>query len=75
MIKKTNWMTSDLTAHTTESKSISKEEVQKKVASLQKKTSSLISESEELYSVAPTSELYSIINILENIIRELDKLK
>jgi len=68
-------MTSDLTAHTTESKSISKEEVQKKVASLQKKTSSLISESEELYSVAPTSELYSIINILENIIRELDKLK
>jgi len=68
-------MTSDLTAHITESKSISKEEVQKKVASLQKKTSSLISESEELYSVAPTSELYSIINILENIIRELDKLK
>jgi len=55
-------MTSDLTAHITESKSISKEEVQKKVASLQKKTSSLISESEELYSVAPTSELYSIIN-------------
>jgi len=75
MIKKTNWMTSDLTAHITESKSISKEEVQKKVVSLQKKTSSLISESEELYSVAPTSELYSIINILENIIRELDKLK
>jgi len=68
-------MTSDLTAHITESKSISKEEVQKKVVSLQKKTSSLISESEELYSVAPTSELYSIINILENIIRELDKLK
>ena len=76
LTQKINWTGSDATeAHLVQSKSITKEEAKKRLQSLNKKIESFLSEANELYQGAPTSELYSVITIAENIIRELDKLK
>ena len=74
--KPINWTGSEtVAAAVVETKSISKEDAKKKVNSLQKKLSSFLSEAQELYSGAPTSELSSIVLMAENIERELEKLK
>lgn len=74
--KPINWTGSETVAAVlVETKSISKEDAKKKVNSLQKKLSSFLSEAQELYSGAPTSELSSIVLMAENIERELEKLK
>jgi histidine ammonia-lyase len=74
--KPINWTGSEISATVVvETKSISKEDAKKKVNSLQKKLSSFLSEAQELYSGAPTSELSSIVLMAENIERELEKLK
>jgi hypothetical protein len=74
--KPINWTGSEISATVVvETRSIPKEEAKKKVSSLQKKLSSFLSEAQELYSGAPTSELSSIVLMAENIERELEKLK
>ena len=74
--KPINWTGSEISAAVVvETRSIPKEEAKKKVSSLQKKLSSFLSEAQELYSGAPTSELSSIVLMAENIERELEKLK
>lgn len=74
--KPINWTGSEISATVVvETRSIPKEEAKKKVGSLQKKLSSFLSEAQELYSGAPTSELSSIVLMAENIERELEKLK
>lgn len=74
--KPINWTGSEISATVVvETRSIPKEEAKKKVGSLQKKISSFLSEAQELYSGAPTSELSSIVLMAENIERELEKLK
>lgn len=54
---------------------ISKEDVNKRISALQKSISKFISDAQDLYSFAATSELSSIIIMAENIERELKKLK
>lgn len=58
-----------------ESDSMSKEDAQKAVKALIKKQEAFLNEAQSLYSQASTSELYSVVTISENIIRELAKLE
>ena len=58
-----------------ESDSMSKEDAQKAVKALIKKQETFLNEAKSLYLQASTSELYSVVTISENIIRELTKLE
>lgn len=58
-----------------ESDSMSKEDAQKAVKALIKKQETFLNEAKSLYLQASTSELYSVVTISENIIRELAKLE
>lgn len=58
-----------------ESDSMSKEDAQKAVKALIKKQEAFLNEAKSLYLQASTSELYSVVTISENIIRELTKLE
>lgn len=74
--QKLNWLNSELVdSSAKQPESISKEEAKKIIKSLQKKHLAFLSEAQSLYEVLPSSELYSVITIAENIIRELEKLE
>jgi predicted ribosome-associated RNA-binding protein Tma20 len=74
--QKLNWVNSELVdSSIKESDSISKDDAKKLIKALQKKQAVFLSEAQSLYEVAATSELYSVITISENIIRELEKLE
>jgi len=58
-----------------QSEFISAKDAKKKIESLIKKNSAFTEESISLYKAVPSSELYSVIIISENLHRELEKIK
>jgi hypothetical protein len=74
--QKLNWVNSELVdSSIKESDRLSKEDAKKAIKALQKKQGAFLNECKTLYLQASTSELYSVITISENIIRELEKLE
>jgi hypothetical protein len=68
------WVEFEKVELSTPSESISKVEAKKIINLLIKKQESFLNDSLSLYKKAPTNELYSVITISENIVRELNKL-
>jgi hypothetical protein len=74
--QKLNWVNSELVdSSIKDSDRLSKEDAKKAIKALQKKQETFLNECKSLYLQASTSELYSVITISENIIRELEKLE
>jgi hypothetical protein len=74
--QKINWTGSEtLQSNSVQSVSISKDEARKRAGALQKKISAFLTDANDLYRGAPTTELGSIILLAENIEREIEKLK
>ena len=69
-----NWVETEKVEFSTTSESISKVESKKAINLLIKKQEVFLNDSLSLYKKAPTNELYSVVTISENIIRELNKL-
>lgn len=68
------WVETEKVDFSTPTESISKTEAKKNITNLIKKQEVFLNDSLLLYKKAPTNELYSVITISENIIRELNKL-
>lgn len=68
------WVETEKVDFSTPAESISKTEAKKNITNLIKKQEVFLNDSLLLYKKAPTNELYSVITISENIIRELNKL-
>ena len=74
--QKLNWVNSELIdSSIKQSEGISEEDAQKAIKALIKKQQAFLNEAKSLYLQTSTSELYSVITIVENIIRELRKLE
>jgi hypothetical protein len=68
------WVETEKVDFSTPTESISKTEAKKNITNLIKKQEVFLNDSLLLYKKAPTNELYNVITISENIIRELNKL-